>query len=118
KFFVEGLLRIANQREWNILLVRPDRLHGGVKDDHLFDTCRVDLASTSAQLSNVRVANRAVHEPPELQMDEAVRMGEFDRLAGEEFQSSSRNNVACFNFHAFRSFCSTYYRSFGTAWRE
>src|SRR5262245_9216284 len=31
KFFVEGLLRIANQHEWNILLVRPDRLSGGVK---------------------------------------------------------------------------------------
>src|SRR2546429_9900978 len=41
KFFVEGLLRIANQHEWNILLVRPDRLSGGVKDDHLFDARRV-----------------------------------------------------------------------------
>src|SRR5262249_7259324 len=85
KFFVEGLFRIANHQEWNILLVRPDRLHGGVKDDHLFDACRFDVASTSAQLSNVRVANRTVHEPPELQMDEMVRIGELDRLASNGF---------------------------------
>src|SRR5215510_13546828 len=99
KFFVEGLLRIPNQHEWNILLVRPDRLRGGVKDDYLFDTRRFDLASTPAQLGNVRVANRAVHEPPELQMDETVRVGELDRLAGDGFQSSSRNNIAWFEFH-------------------
>src|SRR5438552_3269496 len=59
KFFVEGLFRIANQHEWNILLVRPDRPSGGVKDDHFFDARRVDLASTPAQLGNVRVADRA-----------------------------------------------------------
>src|SRR5512133_1543984 len=69
KFFVEDLLRIANHHEWNILLIRPDRLSGGVKDDHLFDARRFDLASASAQLGNVRVADRAVYEPPELQMD-------------------------------------------------
>src|SRR5437879_375026 len=99
KFFVEGLLRIANQHEWNILLVRPDRLSGGVKDDHLFDARRFDLASTPAHLSNVRVADRAVHEPPELQVDETVRVGEIDRLAGDGFQSCSRNNIAWFEFH-------------------
>src|SRR5438874_13842264 len=99
KFFVEGLLRIANQHEWNILLVRPDRLSGGVKDDHLFDARRFDLVSTPAQLGNVRVADRAVHEPPELQMDETVRVGELDRPAGDGFQSCSRNNIAWFEFH-------------------
>src|SRR6266481_1916185 len=99
KFLVDGLLRIANQHEWNILLVRPDRLSGGVKDDHLFDAPRFYLASTPAQLSNVRVADRAVHEPPELQMDETVRVGEHDRLAGDGFQSCSRNNFAWFEFH-------------------
>src|SRR5579864_2506711 len=62
KLFVEGLLRIANQLEWNILLVRPDRPGGGVKDDHLFNTRRVNFASAPAQLGNVRVANWAVHE--------------------------------------------------------
>src|SRR5258708_39999765 len=113
KFFVEGLLRIANQHEWNILLVRPDRLGGGVKNDHLFDARRFDLASTPAQLGNVRVADRAVHEPPELQMDETVRVGEFDPLAGDGFQTCSRNNIAWFEFHV-RSLlvvCSTCYRS-------
>src|SRR5437870_13360429 len=99
KFFVEGLLRIANQHEWNILLVRPDRLSGGVKDDHLFDARRFDPASAPAHLGNVRVADRAVHEPPELQMDEAVRVGELDRLARDGFQSCSRNNIAWFEFH-------------------
>src|SRR5262249_31836593 len=29
---VKVLLRISNQQEWNILLVRSDRLSGGVKD--------------------------------------------------------------------------------------
>src|SRR5438445_2554937 len=99
KLFVEGLPRIANQHEWNILLVRPDRLGGGVKDDHLFDACRFDLASTPAQLGNVRVADRAVHEPPKLQMDETVRVGKLDRLAGDGFQSCGRNNIAWFEFH-------------------
>src|SRR5438132_9320496 len=99
KFFVEGLLRIANEHERNILLVRPNRCSGGVKDDHLFDARRFDLASTPAQRGNVRVADRAVHEPPELQMDEAVRVGELDRLARDGFQSCSRNNIAWFEFH-------------------
>src|SRR5438270_11866964 len=99
KFFVEGLLLIANQHEWNILLVRPDRLSGGSKDDHLFDARRFELVSTPAQLGNVRVADRAVHEPPELQMDETVRVGELDRLAGDGFQSCSRNNIAWSEFH-------------------
>src|SRR5215467_16205786 len=53
KFFVEDFLRISNQHEWNMLLVRPDRLRRGVKDDHLFDACRFDLASMPAQLGNV-----------------------------------------------------------------
>src|SRR5258707_11559989 len=94
KFFVEGLLRIAHQHEWNILLVRPDGLSGGMKDDPLFDARRFDLASTPAQLGDVRVADRAVHEPPELQMDETVRVGELDRLAGDGFQSCSWKNIA------------------------
>jgi hypothetical protein len=113
KFFVEGLLRIAHQREWNILLVRPDRLSGGVKDDHLFDARRFDLASTPAELGNVRVADRAVHEPPELQMDETVGVGELDRPAGHGFQSCSRNNIAWFEFHlhSLLVICSTCYRS-------
>src|SRR5713101_6549095 len=81
KFFVEGLLRIANHHEGDILLVRADRLRGGVKDDHLLDARRFDLASTPAHLGNVRVADRTVHEPPELQMDESVRVGKLDRLA-------------------------------------
>src|SRR5258708_16138444 len=99
KFFVEGLLRIANQHEWNILLVRPDRLSGGVKDDHLFDARRFDLASTPAQLGDVRVADMAVHAPPELQMDETVGVGELDRLAGDGLRSCSRNKIAWFEFH-------------------
>src|SRR6185369_1069053 len=61
--FVERLLRIANQQEWKILLVRPDRLRRGMKDDHLFDARRFDVASTLAQLGDMRVANRTVHEP-------------------------------------------------------
>src|SRR5207302_9468696 len=93
KFLVDGLLRIANQHEWNILLVRPDRLSGGVKDDHLFDARRFDLASTPAQLGYVRVADRAVHEPPELQMDETIGVGELDPLAGHGVQSRRRNNI-------------------------
>jgi len=47
----------------------------------------------------VRVADRAVYEPPKLQMDETVRVGELDRLAGDGFQSCSRNNIAWFEFH-------------------
>src|SRR5437016_11514862 len=82
-----------------MLPVRPDRLSGGVKDDHLFDARRFDLVSTPAKLGNVRVADRAVHKPPELQMDETVRVGELDRLAGDGFQSCSRNNIACFESH-------------------
>src|SRR2546428_12921961 len=99
KFFVEGLLRIAHQQEWNILLVRPDRLSGGVKDDHLLDARRLDLPSPPAQFGKVRVADRAVYEPPKLQMDETVRVGELDQLAGDGFQSCSRNNIAWFEFH-------------------
>src|SRR2546427_8196915 len=112
KFLVDGLLRIANQHEWNLLLVRPDRLSGGVKDDHLFDGRRFDLASTPAHLRNVCTADRAVHEPPELQMDETVRVGKLDRLAGDGFQSCSRNNIAWFEFHVHSLLvvCSTCYR--------
>src|SRR5215831_969007 len=95
KFLVEGLLRITNQGEWNVLLVGPDRLGGGVKDDQLFDARRFDLVSTPAYLGKVRVADRAVHESPELQMDETVRVGDHDRRAGDGLQSSGRNNVAC-----------------------
>src|SRR5438552_18879204 len=55
KFFVEGILRIANQHEWNILLVRPDRHGGGVKDDILFDSLLFVLASTHVHLGIVLV---------------------------------------------------------------
>ena len=62
-----------------------------------------ELASTPAQLGNVRVADWAVHEPPELQMDETVRVGELDRLTGDGLQSCSRNNIAWFEFHVYFS---------------
>src|SRR5438445_7077823 len=80
KFFVEGLLRIANQHEWNILLVRPDRLSGGVKDDHLFDARRFALPSTPAHPCNVRVAARAAHETPALEVETASRVWDPRRL--------------------------------------
>src|SRR5207245_9996092 len=99
KFLVDGLLRIANQHEWNILLVRPDRLSGGAKDDHHFDARRFALASTPAHLSNVRVADRAVHETPELKVDEKVRVGEIDGLAGDGFQSCRCKILACVEIH-------------------
>src|SRR5262245_63770136 len=63
KFFVKGLLRVANQLEWTVLLVRQDRPGGGVKNDHLFDARRFDLASVPAQRGNVSVADRTVREP-------------------------------------------------------
>jgi len=69
-----------------------------VKDDHLFDARRFDLANTSTHLSDMRVADRTVHEPPELQMDETVSVRELDRLAGDGFQSCSRNHIAWFDF--------------------
>jgi len=50
KFFLEGLLRIADQDEWNILLVRPDRLSGGVKDYRSQLERQVDLFLTSLGL--------------------------------------------------------------------
>jgi len=96
--FIEILVRIADQHEWNVLLIRPDRLCGGMEDDDLFDTRRLDLASASAQLSDMRIADWAIHEPPELQMDETVRGRDLDRLASDRFQSCSRNDVACFEF--------------------
>src|SRR5438132_2063130 len=43
--------------------------YGDHRDLHSFPTRRSsDLASAPAHLGNVRVADRAVHEPPELQM--------------------------------------------------
>ena len=65
-----------------------------MKDDHLFDTRRFDLVSTPAHFGNVRVADRAVHEAPELQMDETVRVGKLDRLTGDGLQSCRRNIIA------------------------
>jgi hypothetical protein len=48
----------------------------------------------------MRVADRAVHEAPELQMDETVRVRELYRSAGDGFQSCRRNNIAWFELHA------------------
>src|SRR5262245_60589898 len=83
---IEHFLRIANQHERNIFLVRPDRLLRGVKDDYLFDAGRLDLASASTQLSNVRIANRTVHEPPELQMDESGGVRDRDCSTSDGLQ--------------------------------
>ena len=58
-----------------------------MKHDHLFDALRFDLASPPAHFGNMPVADRAVHEPPELQMDETVRVRELERLTGDGFQS-------------------------------
>src|SRR5438876_410654 len=67
KFFVEGLLRIANQHEWNILLVRPDRLSGGVKDDPVVPegcSIRAGWRSEEGPLQRIwRGSVASVHKP-------------------------------------------------------
>jgi len=74
-----------------------------VKDDHFFDAGCFDLSSTTTQLGQMRVADRTVDEAAELQMDEAVRVGELDRLTGDGFQSCCRNKIASYHSSSTRS---------------
>jgi hypothetical protein len=51
----------------------------------------------------MRVANRAINEAPELQMDKALCTGEVYGLPGHGFHRRRRQHVSRLEFHSFSS---------------
>jgi hypothetical protein len=49
----------------------------------------------------MRVANRAINEAPELQMDKALCTGEVYSLPGHGFHHGRRQHVSWLEFHGF-----------------
>jgi hypothetical protein len=71
-----------------------------MKEDDFLDAGRVDLSSASPEFGNMRVANRAINEAPELQMHEAFGIGKINRLTVYGFDHLRRQSVARLEFHA------------------
>src|SRR6516162_968559 len=74
-----------------------------MKHDHFLDAGSFDLARAPSGFGDVRIANRAVNEAPELQMDEAFCIGEVYGLPGHGFHHRRRQHVSWLEFHGFLS---------------
>src|SRR5258708_2318490 len=75
-----------------------------MKHDHFLDAGSLGLSCAPPEFGDVRVANRAINEPPELQMAEALRIGEVYDLPGHGFHHHRRQHVSWLEFHAARCF--------------
>jgi len=70
-----------------------------MKHDHFFDAGSFGLSCASLEFGDVRVANRAINEAPELQMDKALYVGELYGLPGHGFHHRGRVHVSWLEFH-------------------
>jgi len=96
-------LRIADHLERDILLVRADRFRRRMKHDHFLDAGSFDLSRAPPGFGDVRVANRPINEAPELQMDEALCIGEVYGLPSRGLHRRPRQHVSWLEFHGFTS---------------
>jgi hypothetical protein len=74
-----------------------------MKHDHFLDAGSFGLSCAPPEFGDVRVANRAINEAPELQMDEALCIGEVYGLPGHGFHHRRRQHVSWLEFHGFPS---------------
>src|SRR5205814_7575921 len=58
--------RVGDERERQLLLVLGELRNGGVEDDDLSDAVRADLVIAPDDGAQVKVADRASGEPPDL----------------------------------------------------
>src|SRR5215467_3089330 len=74
-----------------------------MKHDHFLDAGSFGLSCAPPEFGDVRVANRAINEAPELQMDEALWIREVYGLPGHGFHHRRPQHVSWFEFHDFPS---------------
>jgi hypothetical protein len=65
-----------------------------MKQDHFLDAGSFDLSRALPEFGDMRVANRAINEAPELQMDKALCIGEVYGLPGHGFHHRRRQHVS------------------------
>ena len=70
-----------------------------MKHDHFLDAGSLDFSCALPEFGDMRVANRAINEAPELQVDEALQIGEAYGLAGHGFHQRGRQHVSWLEFH-------------------
>src|SRR5215472_16933159 len=74
-----------------------------MKHDHFLDAGSFGLSCAPPEFGDVRVANRAINEAPELQMDKMLWIGEVYGLTGHGFHHRRRQHVSWLEFHGFPS---------------
>jgi hypothetical protein len=72
-----------------------------MKHDHFLDAGSFGLPCAPPEFGDMRVANRAINKAPELQMDEALCIGEVYGLPGHRFHNRRRQYVSRLEFHGF-----------------
>src|SRR5260221_6355069 len=70
-----------------------------MKHDHFLDAGSFNLSCALPEFGDMRVANRAINKAPELQMDEALRIGEVYGLPGHGFHHRGRQHVSWLEVH-------------------
>src|SRR6202007_1960801 len=74
-----------------------------MKHDHFLDAGSFGLSCAPLEFGDVRVANRAINEASELQMDEALWIGKVYGLPSHGFHHRSRQHVSWVEFHGIPS---------------
>src|SRR5215471_16174557 len=74
-----------------------------MKHDHFLDAGSFGLSCAPPEFGDVRVADRAINEAAELQMDEALCIGEVYGLTRHGFHHRRRQHVSWLEFHGFPS---------------
>src|SRR5882757_8683032 len=70
-----------------------------MKHDHFLDAGSFGLSCAPPEFGDVCVADRAINEAPELQMDDPLRIGEVYSLPGHGFHHRRRQHVSWLEFH-------------------
>jgi hypothetical protein len=78
----------------------PQFLVRGVKYHDLTDACRHYLAVAAGERPQVQIAHRASREPPELQVDKAVRVWDAHRCPGDRGELAGWDGCADGESHA------------------
>jgi hypothetical protein len=91
---VERAVGVGDQRERQVGFVAEQVGGGGVEDGDLADARGRDLVVAAGDGPQVQVADRAAGEPAELEVEEAVGVGDRDRDAAEVGEGPGGDGVA------------------------
>src|SRR5437879_1746151 len=100
ELFVEHLVRVSDEHERHVFLVRPYCLSRRMEDDDFANARQLDRVRTPDELANMCIEDGTVHKHSALKVNQRSRIRDLDFVACDRFQHLCWESVPPVQFHA------------------